>query len=93
MKTTEMAEVRIKLHINFSNESEVKNLWMGLNYDNKPSISHVIDHVKDNLCAKKKGPEISDCKLYLHNYWLPPYENSRLLRENDCVKLVYYHVF
>lgn len=87
MKTTEMAEVRIKLHINFSNESEVKNLWMGLNYDNKPSISHVIDHVKDNLCAKKKGPEISDCKLYLDNYWLPPYENSRLLRENDCVKV------
>lgn len=82
-----MTEVRIKLHIKANNEAEVKNLWMCLNYDNKPSISHVIDHVKNNLCTQKNGQEIVECKLYLDNYWLPPYENSRLLRENDCVKV------
>lgn len=81
-----MAEVRIKIHLKTSNESEVKNLWMSLNYDDKPSISHIIDHVKNNLCTKKKD-QITECKFYLDNYWLPPYENSRLLRENDCVKV------
>ena len=25
-------------------------------------------------------------KLYLDGYWLPPYESSRLIRENDCIK-------
>lgn len=81
-----MTEVRIKLHIKVNNEPEVKNLWMCLNYDNKPAVSHVIDHVKNNLCTQRKDQEIAECKLYLDNYWLPPYENSRLLRENDCIR-------
>ena len=25
-------------------------------------------------------------KLYLDDYWLPPHETSRLIRENDCIK-------
>jgi len=82
--TSLASEVRVKLHIKLNDEPEVKNMWMCLNYDQKPYISHVIDHVKKNLIEKKK--EISDCKFYLDNYWLPPYENSRLIRENDCIK-------
>ena len=79
-----VSEIRTKLHIKTSNEPEVKNLWMCLDYDQKPTIAHVIDHVQKNLLEKKT--DISECKLYLDNYWLPPYENSRLIRENDCIK-------
>lgn len=80
-----VSEIRTKLHIKTSNEPEVKNLWMCLDYDQKPTIAHVIDHVQKNLLEKKT--DISECKLYLDNYWLPPYENSRLIRENDCIKV------
>jgi len=83
--SSQVTEVRVKLHIKLSNEPEVKNMWMCLDYEQKPCISHVIDHVKKNLIDKKH--DISECKLYLDNYWLPPYENSRLIRENDCIKV------
>lgn len=78
-------EIRTKLHIKESNNSEVKNLWMCLDYDQKPTVSYVIDHIKKNLL--NRDADISECKLYLDNYWLPPYESSRLIRENDCIKV------
>lgn len=78
-----LSEIRIKLHIKASDEPEVKNLWMCLNYDQKPTVGHVMEHIKKNLLDKR---EASECKLYLDNYWLPPYESSRLVRENDCIK-------
>lgn len=83
--TSLVKEIRLKLHIKFSNDPEVKNLWMCLSYDHKPTIGHVIDHVKKNMLDKTQA--ISDCKLYLDDYWLPPYEDSRLIRENDCIRV------
>lgn len=82
-----MNSVRIKLHMKLSNEPDVKNLWMCLNYDQKPTIKHVTEHVKQNFCTVNKNETISECKLYLDNYWLPPYEDSKLIRENDCIKV------
>lgn len=70
-----------------SNEPEVKNLWMCLNYDQKPTIKHVTDHIKQNFCTLNKNEEITECKLYLDNFWLPLYEDSKLIRENDCIKV------
>jgi hypothetical protein len=78
-------EIRVKLHIKASDECEVKNLWMCLNYDQKPTVGHVIEHIKKNLIEAREN-KVGECKLYLDNYWLPPYENSRLVRENDCIK-------
>jgi len=79
-----LSDIRIKLHIKASDEPEVKNLWMCLNYDQKPTVGHVMEHIKQNLLDSR---DVSDCKLYLDNYWLPPYESSRLVRENDCIKV------
>jgi hypothetical protein len=87
-------EIRVKLHITGTSECNVKNLWICLNYDQKPTIAHVIEHIKKNYCVdsiKKldKGndyDELVDVKLFMDDYWLPPYENSRLIRENDCIK-------
>ena len=84
-------EVRCKLHITTPYDSQVKNSWMCLNYNQKPTISHIIDHVKkhflNELSSDKQLDELStSIKLYLEDYWLPPYENSRLIRENDCIK-------
>ena len=91
MSTSLAPEVRIKLHIKSANEPEVKNVWMCLNYDQKPSIMHIIEHVKKHFChSDKKSAELDELmpeiKLYMDNYWLPPSEDSRLLRENDCIK-------
>lgn len=91
MSTSLVSEVRIKLHIKANNSPDVKNLWMCLNYDEKPLVSHVIENVKKNFLFDKKSSNledtISEVKLYLDNYWLPPHENSRLIRENDCLKV------
>ncbi len=102
----ELNEVRIKLHI--TSASDVRNLWMCLNYDQNPTIKHVIDHIKYYYCLNEATSESSfygnyehnnakamdnetdnetfDLKLYLEEYWLPPCENSKLIRENDCIK-------
>ena len=95
MKEESSNEVRCKLHITTSHDTEVKNSWMCLNYNQKPTISHIIDHIKRNYFLNELGNEekekaslASSIKLYLEDYWLPPYENSRLIRENDCIKLV-----
>jgi hypothetical protein len=90
----ETSVVRVKLNITESNTADVKNLWMSLNYNQKPTIAHVIEHIRkhflklDDGCDMKKDDfKVEDVvKLYLEDYWLPPYENSRLLRENDCIK-------
>ena len=92
MKEEGTNEVRCKLHITTSHDSQVKNSWMCLNYNQKPTISHIIDHIKKNYfmnetsCMEEKAALASTIKLYLEDYWLPPYENSRLIRENDCIK-------
>lgn len=90
-------EIRVKLNITKSNSADVKNLWMSLNYQQKPTVAHIIDHVKKNylslsgdidllkLLEKKQTQDL--IKLYLDEFWLPPYENSKLLRENDCIKV------
>jgi hypothetical protein len=84
--------VRVKLNITQqADPSQVKNLWMSLNYDQKPTIAHIVEHIRnhflqDDLSAHKKGDETELVKLFLDDYWLPPYENSRLLKENDCIK-------
>ncbi len=94
----ETNEVRIKLHIISEKDSIVKNQWMSLNYDQKPTISHIVDHIKVNLAStdptfislkkklSEKDEESFSIKLYLDDYWLPSCENSRLIRENDCIK-------
>lgn len=100
----ETGEVRIKLHITAQNDPTVRNLWMCLNYNQKPTIEHIVDHIRKNYSdyfseQKENGPQhklgfetedsaklASQIKLYLDDYWLPPYENSRLIRENDCIK-------
>ena len=79
-------EVRVKLHIA---SNEVKNLWICLCYDQRPTISHVIEYIKKHhgSIGKDQNQESDyEVKLYLDNFWLPPYESSRLIRENDCVK-------
>ena len=120
---------------------EVKNIWMCLNYEKRPTVSHVIDYIRKyynclsqkfnennissindttinnnnnniinnellselNLKSKSSASRILDAscnnnissslspvndhvKLFLDDYFLPPYENSRLIRENDCVR-------
>ena len=95
-------EIRVKLHITTANSSNVKNLWMGLNYDQRPTISHIIEHIKRNYCSSSLDEtsnssvysftneqnmiDMANVKLYLDEYWLPPCENSRLIREGDCIK-------
>lgn len=79
-------EVRIKLHVLNSNDSSVKNIWMSLNYNQRPTIAHIIEHLKTNYREQTTGSDLDLIKLYLDDYWLPPYENSRLIRENDCIK-------
>lgn len=78
-------QVRIKLHIAKTGETSVKNLWMCLNYDNKPTIEHISQHIKETYLAEEKDK--FSVKLFLDDYWLPPYENSIILRENDVVKV------
>lgn len=80
-----MNQVRIKLHITQSNDKSVRNLWMCLNFDQKPTVEHMIEHIKENYCQSKEDSNLQ-IKLFLDDYWLPPYENSRLIRENDCIK-------
>jgi len=94
MKEESNNEIRCKLHITTSHDTQVKNSWMCLNYNQKPTISHIIDHIKRNYFLNELGNEekekaslASSIKLYLEDYWLPPYENSRLIRENDCIKV------
>lgn len=91
-ETSLVNEVRVKLHIKSNTDSQVRNLWMCLNYDQKPSVSHIVEHIRKNFCLHEdkraqykpeSGPEV---KLYLDDFWLPPYEHSRLIRENDCIK-------
>lgn len=97
-------QIRVKLHITSANSSNVRNLWMCLNYDQKPTIGHIIEHIKRNYCSANQLNECSNSslysysnneignfdllgvKLYLDDYWLPPCENSRLIRESDCIK-------
>jgi hypothetical protein len=109
MVTELMNEVRIKLNVHqqqqqqqnlLKDQYDVKQLWMCLNYTQKPTIAHIIDHVRRYLCqneyelplynnnnnSDKKMMNDFDVKLFLDDYWLPPSENSRLLRENDCIK-------
>ena len=96
----ETNEVRIKLHIISDKDSIVKNQWMSLNYNQKPTISHIVEHIKRNLYSTDPTfmslrNNLNDddempfsVKLYLDDYWLPSCENSRLIRENDCIKYV-----
>lgn len=78
-------QVRIKLHIAKTGETVVKNLWMCLNYDKKPTIEHICQHIKQTYVEESKDQ--FSVKLYLDDYWLPPYENSAVLRENDVIKV------
>lgn len=84
-------EVRVKLHIKSSQDTQIRNLWMCLNYDQKPSVSHIAEHIRKNFCSASERKSLDESaepqvKLFLDDFWLPPYENSRLIRENDCVK-------
>ena len=100
----ETGEVRVKLHITTQNDPTVRNLWMCLNYSQKPTIEHIIDHIRKNYTdlnehqhklgfeSEEHAKLASQIKLYLEDYWLPPYENSRLIRENDCIKYVFYTI-
>jgi len=95
--TSLLNEVRVKLHIKSNTDTQVKNLWMCLNYDQKPSVSHIVEHIRKNLCTsfssadlKSRGVE-PEVKLYLDEFWLPNYESSRLIRENDCVKYITFY--
>lgn len=102
----ETNEIRVKLHISSTNDPNVRNLWMCLNYNQKPTIAHLIDHIKKNYCLNELSKEYSNkkvksldsydngleeleekVKLFLEDYWLPPCENSRLIREGDCIKV------
>lgn len=78
-------QVRIKLHIAKTGEIVVKNLWMCLNYDKKPTIEHICQHVKQTYVEEEK--EQFSVNLFLDDYWLPSYENSSILRENDVIKV------
>ncbi|RNA24169.1 coilin-like isoform X2 [Brachionus plicatilis] len=79
-------QVRIKLHITKADETAaVKNLWMCLNYDKKPTIEHICQHIKETYVQENK--EQFCVKLYLDDYWLPSNESSVILRENDVVKV------
>jgi len=102
-------EVRIKLHMTSPIQSNVKNMWMCLNYDQKPTVGHIIDHIKENFCtdfsttaseydnpisayynsnkSKLHDLQYVSVKLFLDDFWLPPCENSRLIRESDCIKV------
>jgi hypothetical protein len=84
-------EVRVKLHIkkvdddDEHNESEQEsNMWMSINYDHHPTISDVISKIRKNLNSP------TDMYLYLDNYWLPTWENSRILRDNDSIRVTVY---
>jgi hypothetical protein len=77
-----MTDVRIKLHANTTNG--VQNIWMSLNYDKKPTIGHIMCQLKANLNCD----DDSLINLYLDEYLLPSWENSRLLRENDCIRYI-----
>lgn len=82
-----MADVRIKLHANIN--SNVQNIWMSLNYDKKPTIGHIMGQLKKNFNLNEDYDNesgSSSINLFLDEYWLPPWENSRLLRENDCIR-------
>ncbi|CAF0894321.1 unnamed protein product [Brachionus calyciflorus] len=78
-------QVRIKLHIAKPGETTVQNLWMCLNYDKKPTIEHITEHI--HLTYIQEEREKYSIKLFLDDYWLPPKENSTILRENDVVKV------
>jgi len=83
-------EVRCKLHITTPYDSQVKNSWMCLNYNQKPTISHIVEHIKRNFLSntcEESQIKAASIQLFLDDYWLPPYENSRLIRENDCIKV------
>jgi len=60
----------------------VQNIWMSLNYDKKPTIGHFISQLKFNL----NYDDDTQVNLYLDEYLLPSWENSRILRENDCIR-------
>ena len=82
-------DARIKLQLKFNDSPDVKNFWMLLNYGHKPTISHVAEYIKDNYSSIGKIQNQKSTyvvELYLDNYWLPPLESSRLLRENDCIE-------
>jgi len=86
--TSLLNEVRVKLHIKSNIDTQVRNFWMCLNYDQKPCVSHIVEHIKKNLCPTSTNTAAAaDIKLYLDDFWLPNYESSRLIRENDCVKV------
>ena len=76
-----MTDVRLKLHATTSN-GDIQNIWMSLNYDKKPTIGHLISQLKFNL----NYDDDSLVNLYLDEYLLPIWENSRILRENDCIR-------
>ncbi len=80
-------DVRVKLHINKANDDEEyyddnqeNNLWMSINYDLHPTINDIVNKIRKHINGA------SDMYLYLDNYWLPAWENSRILRDNDSVK-------
>ena len=90
MKDQTCSVVRIKLNLSQPDSSDVKNFWMSLNYDQKPTIAHIADHIKKQFLQQSDDALLAinanSIKLFLDDYWLPPSENSRLLRENDCIK-------
>lgn len=92
----EKNEIRCKLHITSPHSSNVRNLWMCLNYDQKPTIRSIIDHIKRNYASSNEYSnsfftsaeyDAESVKIYLDEYWLPPCESSRLIRENDTLKV------
>jgi hypothetical protein len=83
-------EVRVKLHVSkvddddeeYYGSQEANNLWMSINYDHYPTINDIINRIKKNINSP------TEMHLYMDNYWLPAWENSRILRDNDSIRVV-----
>jgi hypothetical protein len=80
-------EVRVKLHISkvdadadYYDSKVENNMWMSINYDHQPTINDIANKIRKNLNSA------TELNLYLDNFWLPAWENSRILRDNDSVK-------
>ena len=81
-----MNVIRIRLSIERLGNHEPRNVWMSLNYVDKPTISNIIEQIKQNFIDKKSIDYI-EIKLSLDGYYLPEFESSKLIRENDLINV------
>lgn len=86
LATAPSSVVRVKLSLYKVDSGEVSNVWMSLDYSQRPTVWHVVEYIRamylNDYSSKTQEPVVN---LYMDEYWIPPYEKSRLLRENDTI--------